>query len=214
MQTLEPSTAIVQGEQRMLLHGVSWQGFLGILESLGNHRAVRLAYADDVLELMMPLEVHELVKELLNDLVKTWADHYEFDCQSFGSWTMRQEFARGIEPDGCFYIQSVDAVRGKTQLDLALVPPPDLVIEVDITSSSKIRQPIYQALGIPELWRWTGQQLTILKLVNGHYQVDKVSSLVPLTASILTSFVQTGLTNTATQSRKALRQWLVHQGVL
>ena len=50
-------------------------------------------------------------------------------------------------------------VRDFTTLDLAVDPPPDLAIEVDITSSVLNRMEIYASLGIPEVWRCDSQTL-------------------------------------------------------
>lgn len=206
MQTLP--TIDSRAEQRMVLD-LPWSGFLSLLDSLGNHRAVRLAYSDGLLELMMPLEVHEIIRCLLNSLVEAWADHYALDYTPLGSWTIRREdLEKSIEPDGCFYIQSVDYVRGRRKLDLSQLPPPDLAIEVDITSSSKLRQPIYQALGVPELWRWTGESLTIYHLIDGKYETQPTSRLQPLSSQKLSDLVQYGLANTPSQAKRQLRQWL------
>ena len=49
----------------------------------------------------------------------------------------RQDLARGLEPDQCYYIQNEGKVWGKDHIDLQIDPPPDLAIEIDITSSSK-----------------------------------------------------------------------------
>jgi Uma2 family endonuclease len=62
----------------------------------------------------------------------------------------QQEMLKGIEPDPCFYIQNEASVRGKKRLDLSTDPPPDLAIEIDITS--RTHPEIYAALGVPELW--------------------------------------------------------------
>jgi Uma2 family endonuclease len=45
------------------------------------------------------------------------------------------------------------AVQENREFDFTVDPPPDLVIEVDVTSSSVPRLPIFAALGIPEVWR-------------------------------------------------------------
>ncbi|MBO1346131.1 MAG: Uma2 family endonuclease [Hormoscilla sp. GUM202] len=60
------------------------------------------------------------------------------------------------EPDSGFYIQNEPLMRNKKELDLTKDPPPDLVLEVDYTSSVD-RQIIYAALGVPELWRYEEQ---------------------------------------------------------
>ena len=89
----------------------------------------------------------------------------KIEVEGLGSTTFsREDLAKGLEPDECYYIEHVDAIRGKDRLDLAVDPPPDLAIEVDITSRSIPRQPIYAALGVPELWRFDGKKLTVFRL--------------------------------------------------
>ncbi len=83
--------------------------------------------------------------------------------ESLGSVTLKQkDLLAALEPDECYYIQHADDIEGKDRLDLNIDPPPDLAIEVDIMSRSVARQPIYAALGIPELWRFDGQSWSFL----------------------------------------------------
>ncbi len=75
---------------------------------------------------------------------------------------------QGIEPDNCFYIQNEAKVRGKNRLDLTIDPPPDLVLEIDVTS--RTHPEIYASLGGPELWRFEEGNLHINVLEKGIYQ--------------------------------------------
>jgi Uma2 family endonuclease len=54
-------------------------------------------------------------------------------------------------------------------IDLNSDPPPDLVLEIDITSKSLDRLPIYARLGVPEVWRYDQKQLRLYQLVSGMY---------------------------------------------
>jgi Uma2 family endonuclease len=82
-----------------------------------------------------------------------------------GSVTLRRRRRqRGLEPDRCYWIANEAAVRGKSRLDLRVDPPPDLAIEVDVTSSSLDRMSIYAALGVPEVWRVDNGTLTFQEL--------------------------------------------------
>lgn len=83
----------------------------------------------------------------------------------------------GIEPDQCFYIQNQAQMRGKRRIDLTLDPPPDLAIEVDVTSKTQLDA--YAALGVPELWRYGKNQLNIYTLQAGHYQLVDISPTFP-----------------------------------
>lgn len=107
---------------------------------------------------MTPLPEHEDDKEIIGDLVKALLEELDIEFRSLGSTTYKnQAMLKGIEPDLCFYIQNELAIRGKKRLDLTVAPPLDLVIEIDITSRS--HSSIYQALGVPELWRFEQDKL-------------------------------------------------------
>ncbi len=86
----------------------------------------------------------------------------------------------GAEPDSSFYIQSEPLVRHLTELDLKKDPPPDLVVEVDITSSSDRRFPIYARLGIPELWQFNGKTIQYYLLQDDEYIPVQISPTFPM----------------------------------
>ena len=155
----------------ILRHHVSWQEFEKILAELGDNRSLRLAYDRGTLEIMTPLPEHEAYKEIIGDLIKDLADELELNYESFGSTTWKKEATlAGSEPDNCFYFQNERAVRGRLDIDLAQDPPPDLVLEIDITSKSLDKLPIYARLGVPEIWRYDGGILKIYHLQAGQYQ--------------------------------------------
>ncbi|WP_287128575.1 Uma2 family endonuclease [Candidatus Cyanaurora vandensis] len=184
------------GEQRIVLTDVSWQTFQQLVKELPQQRNTRLAYAQGVLEFMSPLDLHEKIKDLLVILVRFWGLERDLVIEGLGSWTMRREdLEQGVEPDGCFYIQNAPLVIGRSP-DLNQVPPPDLVIEVDITSPSTIRLPIYQALGVPEVWQWQGSpgELIVLHRTDEGYQRQDYSQvLVDFPVAQLTGLVQQSL---------------------
>ncbi|MEM7063542.1 MAG: Uma2 family endonuclease [Cyanobacteria bacterium P01_B01_bin.77] len=128
---------------------VSWQDFESILQELGENRGSRVAYSRKILEIMVPLPDHERSKILISDIVKVLLRHQNRDWESLGSTTFRRQTA-GVEPDDCFYITNYQAVIGKHRLDLASDPPPDLAIESDYTSKTKLEA--YLTLQVPELW--------------------------------------------------------------
>jgi Uma2 family endonuclease len=146
--------------QRVLLRDVTWQEFETILDELGEHRSARIAYNRGVLEIMAPLPEHEDDKEIISDLVKALLEELDIEFRSLGSTTFKnQKMLQGIEPDQCFYIQNESKIRGKKRLDLTQDPPPDLALEIDITSRTNPN--IYQALKVPELWRFQKGKLQI-----------------------------------------------------
>lgn len=136
--------------QRVLLRDVTWQELETILEDLGEHRAARIAYDRGILEIMAPLPEHEYDKEIIGDLVKALLEELNTEFISLGSTTfINQAMAQGIESDQCFYIKNESKIRQKKRLDLTVDPPPDLALEIDITS--RTHPNIYEALKVPEL---------------------------------------------------------------
>ncbi|MBD2080687.1 Uma2 family endonuclease [Leptolyngbya sp. FACHB-17] len=191
MVTLQLRQLVVQPGQRVQLQEVNWQEFEAILDELGDKRACRIAYSDGVLEIRMPLPEHEVDKELIGDMVKILLEELDLDNECFGSTTFKQQdLAKGIEPNQCFYIENHAVMVGKRRLNLTVDPPPDLAIEVDVTSKTGLEA--YQALGVAELWRFEDGQLRISVLQNGEYQDAQVSPHFPdfAIAENLTHFLE------------------------
>ena len=160
------------------LNNISWQTYETILEEMGEGYAARLAYNKGTLEIRMPLPKHERAKSMIGDLVKVLLEELEIDCEPLGSTTFkREDMETGVEPDDCFYIQNEAAIRGKDRIDLTIDPPPDLAIEIDNSSSTSLSS--YQALGVPELWRYNGRVLQINVLQYGKYVETQISQNFP-----------------------------------
>ena len=156
------------GEQRTVLRGTSWSTYQQLCQDLDEQAGERLAYDRGTLEITSPSQNHEKLKQLLGYIVSISAEETEQELASFGSTTWnREDLAKGFEPDQCYYLQHEAIVRNRDDIDLTVDPPPDLVIEVDLTSSSKIRMQIYQALGIPEVWQYEGDRIILYHLVEG-----------------------------------------------
>ncbi len=145
---IQPANQITQ---QIALNGVSWQTYQALLNDLGDHRSSRLVYEQGILEIIMPSELHEMINRLLDRIVTALTEELDMKIRAYGSTTLeREDLLRGVEPDSCYYIQSVEQLRAK-KLNLQTDPPPDLAIEVDITSSCKRRFGVYQQLQIPEV---------------------------------------------------------------
>ncbi|RUS99175.1 hypothetical protein DSM106972_078770 [Dulcicalothrix desertica PCC 7102] len=195
--------------QRVLLRDVTWEEFETILDELGEHRATRIAYDKGVLEIMAPLPEHEFSKEIISDLVKALLEELDIEFISLGSTTFKnQAMAQGIEPDQCFYIQNEILIRGKARLDLQKDPPPDLALEIDVTS--RTHPSIYEALKVPELWRFEKGILQINLLQAGSY-VESQQSLnfpnLPLT-DIIPQYFKQSKTAGRNATLKAFRRWI------
>ncbi|WP_299487663.1 Uma2 family endonuclease [Acaryochloris sp. IP29b_bin.137] len=194
---------------RILLNNISWQQFEALLHNLGDHRAARLAYDRGTLEIMTPLPEHEYYKEVLSEATKEIADVLERDYESYGSTTWRRQIKEaGLEPDNCFYFQNESKVRGKLSFDLDRDPPPDLSLEIDVTSKSLNRLPIYARLGVPELWCYDDGQLTIYHLCQGEYAEAENSLVFPqLPIRELPQLINEHRQRGRRALRKAVRTW-------
>lgn len=196
------------------LHDISWNDYEELLNELGAKHAVRIAYAEGTLELMAPLLKHERHKDILRSIVEFATLEAGIDREPAGSTTFkRRDLLRGVEPDTCFYIQHAHVLIGKDEIDLGTDPPPDLVVEVDITSPSKRKLGIYARLGVPELWVWDGAGLRIHELGDNSYTERPTSIALPfLSAETLTSFVERRITHGHKHTIIAFREWLrTHQ---
>ncbi|HLO83952.1 MAG TPA: Uma2 family endonuclease [Nostocaceae cyanobacterium] len=200
--------------QRVLLENISWQTFKAILTEIGHNRNTRLAYDQGKLEIMTPLMPHEYNNRLLEHLVFALAEELNLNLKSTGSITCKREgIIRGVEPDSSFYIQNEPLVRNKENLDLNQDPPPDLVIEVDYTSASVDRMPIYLALGVPEVWRYNQPLMEIYQLREGVYipcHVSPTFANLPLTTEI-PRFLAESLQIGEIPMIRAFRTWLRQQ---
>jgi Uma2 family endonuclease len=139
-----------------------------------------MTFFDGVLELMSPSKLHERIARLLNRFIAAWTEERGVAIQSCGSMTFqRDDLNRGMEPDECYYIRHEAEVRRREDLDLSFDPPPDLVVEVDVSSPSRNRLPLYAALNVPEVWLWRDDKLRFLKLdeSGGYSERDQSASL-------------------------------------
>jgi Uma2 family endonuclease len=203
------TTQTMPAEQRLTLTNISWDTYDKLLDAFGEHRAVRLHYDEGVLEFMVPLEAHENPSDVLGALIFNLAVDCGLTIKSMASTTLRrQPLQKGAEPDKCFYIQNEPLVRGKT-VDLETDPPPDLVVEVDITHSDINKNALYARLGIPEFWRFNGKTLRIFQLQDGSYQEVNVSPTFPwLDKQVIYNFLEQCRTLGEAQAMRNFRTWL------
>lgn len=200
---------IVKPGQQMLVKDISWQQLENILAEMGERRATRISYSHGWLEIMVPLPEHEKDKEYIGELVRVLLDKLQIDFEPFGSTTLKNErMLQAVEPDTSFYIQNQAAVIGKNRIDLNIDPPPDLAIEIDITSRTRFDN--YEILGVPELWRHTPQGLEISILQEGKYIKSQSSPNFPNIpiVELVNEYVQQCLTIGRSQAMRNFRGWV------
>ncbi|PHJ63738.1 hypothetical protein VF14_07590 [Nostoc linckia z18] len=206
---LELKQLIVPVGHQLLIKGISWPEYKNILAELGENRSSRISYSQGVLEIMAPLPEHEVGKKIIGNLVEILLEELDIEFWSLGSTTFDEEkMDAGVEPDDCFYIENEAAVRGKDRIDLTVDPPPDLAIEIDITSRTRFNN--YQVLGVPELWRWNGKKLEINILVNGKYIESNNSRIFPNLpiVQVIPEYLKRCKTDGRNATMKAFRAWL------
>lgn len=195
--------------QSVVLHNVSWETYERLLAEHENSSAPRFTYDGGELEIMSPLPRHERYNHNITMLVEIVAEENGIDLVALGSTTFRREdLERGFEPDSCFYIANEEAVREKDTIDLRVDPPPDLVIELDITSPSLNKLPIYAHIGVPEVWRYDGERLDILLLEGGRYMASEGSRALPgVTADAVSQLIRESQGSRRTVWLRRVREW-------
>lgn len=209
-------------EQRILLPNASWETYERLLAEREERRSPRFFYDRGVLEILSPSAEHDMISRTVATLVELLAEEADTDVENVGSTTFkREDLSRGFEPDESFYfganaarVREIVAANGNLELD-AGDPAPDLVVEVDITSPSLDKLPVYSRLGIPEVWRHDGERLVVLRsaeapAVGGegpYYAAALESALLPgANGAALTRLVTEGLTLDRRVWRRRVRE--------
>ena len=190
---------------------VPWDKYEKLLEELGARYRVRVSYDHGKLEINMPLPIHEDYKEFISHLLRALTDELELDMQALGSTTFKYKpWLEGLEPDTCFYIQNAARVIGVRRFDPnEPPPPPDIAVEIDITSVSLSRFPLYANLGVPEVWRYDEHQVWMYHLTEAGYVEAPASRAFPLlTAESLGQFLQRSQTEGQSAVLREFRQWV------
>jgi Uma2 family endonuclease len=212
MSTVEvPAVVRTQPAQRFVLNNVSWEQYGKFLEAIGENH-VRVTYDRGSIEFMSPLPIHERYKHFFSLFLLALSKATGVKIYGMGSTTFRSPDAdRGLEPDESYYIQSAARVRDLTAVDLTVDPPPDLAIEVDITSSVLNRMEVYAGLGIPEVWRCDGQVLEAFCLgADRRYERTLNSAVFPfLPLDEVLQLIQHGLVGAnSLEWLEAAQEWL------
>lgn len=169
--------------ERICIDDADWQTYEKFLDAIGD-RGLRCTYDRGRLEIMAPMRIHEREKRFLGSVVERACMVLHRPFEPCGSMTIRREdLHRGFEPDECFYLDHAQTMLNRREPDFAVDPPPDLAIEIDITSSSIDRQALYANIGVPELWRYQDDRIQFLNLVNGTDQPSEFSRAFPIISS-------------------------------
>jgi Uma2 family endonuclease len=196
-------------ETRTLIDNVRWETYVALASDRRNG-VPQINYDQGLMELMSPQKAHEKIKTLLGRLVAAYAEAMEVDIESVASTTFRREdLNRGFEGDESFYITHAESMRGKEDIDLAIDPPPELVIEVEITASAIRKLELFAKFGVAEVWRHDGERFQVFHLKGDQFEQAPASRVVP---DFPIAQVQTVIQNRNTQGEitlvKAFRESL------
>jgi len=184
MQTL------ISAETRTVMENIRWETFVELAEQRRGS-VPRMTFDEGVLELMSPRRQHENIGRLIGRLVETYTEALQIEVQSVASITFkRKDLQKAFEADESYYIEHAELIRPKEEVDLTIDPPPDLVIEVEITSSAIRKLKLFAAMGVPEVWRHDGEHLQMFILGNSQYEPVPSSPALPgLTVAAIDSLL-------------------------
>ena len=154
----------------LVIHDFTWADYERLLNDLAHRPHLRVSYDEGKLEIMSPLPEHEDYARFIDDLVRAVADALGVELEKRGGATWKsRRLARGVEPDACYYVTSAARIIGKRTIDFDTDPPPDVVVEIDVTNESLAKFGIYAALGVPEIWRYDTKSAQFYALTEGSY---------------------------------------------
>lgn len=202
-------------DQCFVIYDLPWESYENILETFGDRR-LRHTYVEGMLEIVSPSMDHESTKCMLGSFVEILSRVYGLPRISIGSTTMRKEhWRRGLEPDEGFYLgqKNVAPMLGRRQFDPDRDPPPNLLVEVDITTNSTDRIEFYRRLGVKEVWRFKDREVAIYRLTKGgEYRQVRHSRFFPVaTAADLSRFLAMQRTTDDTTIEVEFEKWAREQ---
>lgn len=207
---LEPPPKLV-GEKRLTFRNLDWQEFKQVQTVLTERTRARFTYDNGILEITMPLEGHERSARLIELFIRILVVEMGLKIKTMGSTTLdREDLLKSAEPDNEYYIQNY-ALVANHEVNLETDPPPDLVVEVDITHTDLNKNTLYASLGVPEFWRFNGREWQILQLVDSKYVERDTSNTFPIVAKTdLYHFLEAAFLDEVTAEIN-LRQWVRQQ---
>jgi Uma2 family endonuclease len=210
-ETLDYLDAIAHLPQgaTLVAHHVGWEDYERLLTALRDVAGLRVSYDEGRLEIMAPLAEHEAFADTIAFLARVLTSELGWKLEARGRATLkRQSKLKGAEPDECFYVQNAAAIIGK-RLDLSVDPPPDIVVEIDLSNESLAKFPIYAALGVPEIWRYDGRVMEIFHLARDRYATSPSSLAFPfLSGPVMADFLEQSKRLGQDEALDAFRLWV------
>ncbi|WP_375509516.1 Uma2 family endonuclease [uncultured Nostoc sp.] len=185
-----------------------WKDYQILSQQLGDRSSPRIKYRRGEILLMAPLPEHGRDASLLADIAKVLLDHLNRIYESFTPITMSLPEISGIEPDFCFYIENSRAVVGKKRINWESDPPPDLAIEIDVTSYTDVND--FLPYRVPEVWILKNNRLLIYRLQAESYVLTE-SSYFPNVREIVHQCLKMANEQTTSEVIRWLKNFLREQ---
>jgi Uma2 family endonuclease len=179
-----------ESETRIVLENVSWEVFVALADERRGS-VPRMTYDEGVLEMMRPKRKHENISCLLGRMIEAYSEIKGIEILSVASVTVkRSDLKKAYEADESYYVTNIDNVLSKEELDFDVDPPPDLVIEVELTSSAIDKLELFAAMRVREVWRHDGTSVRFYRLSNGRYEFILESKELPgLSSDLINRFL-------------------------
>jgi Uma2 family endonuclease len=187
---------------------VPWDDYERLLANLAERPRLRVSYDCGRLEIVSPLSEHGEYESLIEDLVRAACQLFRLRLEKRANATWKKRsLSKGAEADASYYIANAQRIIGKRTIDLDTDPPPDIVVEIDVTNDSFHKFPIYAALAVPEVWRYDGQSCRFYRLAEGQYTEASVSRFLPaLTGQMISEALELGKTEGQDEALRAFRR--------
>ena len=193
----------------------TWNDYETLLDEVGEASHLRLSFNRGNLKIMTLSSLHENYSALVQNLISHLSFRKRIKILHYKSATMKVvKELKGVEPDGCFYVQSADKLPDKLRIDFSKDPMPDVILEIDIYHDSKVKFEIYAAFGVKEIWRYDGEKFEMygLQKSSEYKEIKKSKSLPILTAKVLTDFLNQSNEKDQYEILLDFEEWLQAQG--
>jgi Uma2 family endonuclease len=168
-----------ESETRIVLENVSWEIFVALADERRGS-VPRLSYDEGVLEMMSPKRKHENISCRLGRMIEAYSEIKGIEILSVASVTVkRSDLKKAYEADESYYLTNLDKVLAKEELDFEVDPPPDLVIEVELTFSAIDKLELFAAMQVREVWRHVGRSVQFYRLSSSRYECIAESTELP-----------------------------------
>lgn len=205
----------VQPGQKIVMTGVKFSDYERLVDdrTAAGRSGVKIAFSDGVMEIVVVSGTHERLKKVVALLIQGWIAETGGEYVAYGGMThKRADIERGFEPDECFYVRNWRAGAGVRNFDFANDPPPDLLVEIEVSRSAFERFPVYAAFHVPEVWRYDGTRLTpyLLQTGGNHQEVTASAALPTLPLAELPRFLSmaSDLTVGCAEIDRQFRAWV------